>query len=471
MKIAFGTDGWRGVIAKDFTFDRVEIVAQAIANQVKKTGKGKGILIGYDTRFLSKEFAMEAARVLASNRIPVYFSNNFVPTPVVSFSVKSLALDGAIMVTASHNPFMFNGIKFKGDYGGSSLPSINMAIEREINSKNLKIKTDLSFNDGLESKIIRITFLKERYFKALQKLVDFEALRSEKKKVVVDSMYGAGIGYLDTLLAELGWEVITLRNELNPTFGGYNPEPCPPNIDPLADTVKKHNAEMGFALDGDADRIGGVDNSGDFIDSHKIFALILRYLVEEKKWKGDVAKTITVSNMIDRLSVIYGRKLHITPVGFKHICKLMLEGNILMGGEESGGIGITKHIPERDSILNALILSEMCIKKGISLKNAVSSLMDLVGFHTFKRIDLHLNSDNHGLKKFLPNFRPGSIAGINVKDTNTSDGLKFILADNSWVMARLSGTEPILRLYCESDSDERVNTILAAIKKTINKHT
>jgi phosphomannomutase len=462
MKIEFGTDGWRGVIARDFTFERVAIVTQAIANRVKKSGKGRGVLVGYDTRFLSREFAEESARVLAGNKLRVLFSESHVPTPVVSFGVRELKLDGAVMITASHNPYMFNGIKFKGDYGGSALPSFTMAVEKELNSGKVIPKKDGAVK-------INHVNLKEKYIKHLKGMIDFEILKKKKRKVVLDSMYGAGTGYLTHIFELSGWDCIPFRNEINPSFGGYNPEPCLPNVNPLIEAVLENKADMGFAVDGDADRIGAVDEKGNFVDSHKIFALILRYLVEKKKWNGEVAKTITVSDMIDKLCAKYNLKLHVTPVGFKHICNLMLTRNILMGGEESGGIGITRHMPERDGIFNALLLAEMCNVYNKPLSRLVDDLMDFVGYHTFKRVDLHIHSKDQ-LKNFLAGYKPVEISGLRVRNTDTRDGQKFFLEDNSWLMFRLSGTEPVLRVYCEADSIKKVNKLIESGMKTLSKY-
>ncbi len=462
MKIVFGTDGWRGVIARDFTFKRVAIVTQAIASQVRRSGKGRGVLVGYDTRFLSREFAEEAAQVLAGNNIKVFFSDSHIPTPVISFGVRKMKLDGAVMITASHNPFMFNGIKFKGDYGGSALPSFTMAVERELNSGKIIPKKNSN------NKINYIN-LKEEYIQHLKGMIDFKILKRKKKKVVLDSMYGAGSGYLMSVFEVPEWSCVPLRNEINPSFGGYNPEPCPPNINPMINTVLQQKAVMGFAVDGDADRIGAVDENGNFVDSHKIFALMLRYLIDKKKWKGEVAKTITVSNMIDRLCERYNLKLHVTPVGFKHICNLMLTRNILMGGEESGGIGITRHMPERDGIFNALLLAEMCNVYNKPLSKLVEDLMDFIGYHTFRRLDLHIHSRDQ-LKKFLSDYKPSSISGLKVKNTDMMDGQKFMLEDGSWLMFRLSGTEPVLRIYCESDSEEKVNTLIETGRKIVSKY-
>lgn len=462
MKIVFGTDGWRGVIARDFTFERVAIVTQAIANRIKNSGKGRGVLVGYDTRFLSREFAEEAAQVLSGNKIRVFLSENHVPTPVVSFGVRNMKLDGAVMITASHNPYMFNGIKFKGDYGGSALPSFTMAVERELNSGKI-IPRKNSTNK------INYIDLKRKYITHLKEIIDFKILKRNKKKVILDSMYGAGSGYLSSIFELSGWDCLSLRNEINPSFGGYNPEPCPPNINPLIKDVLQHKAEMGFAVDGDADRIGAADEKGNFIDSHKIFALMLGYLVEKKKWRGEIAKTITVSNMIDKLCAKYQLKLHVTPVGFKHICNLMLTRNILMGGEESGGIGITRHMPERDGIFNALLLAEMCNVYNKPLSKLVDDLMDFIGYHTFKRIDLHVHSKDQ-LKNFLAAYKPVAVSGLRVKNTDTTDGQKFILEDSSWLMFRLSGTEPVLRIYSESDSEEKVKTLIETGRKIISKY-
>lgn len=470
MKIVFGTDGWRGVIARDFTFERVAIVTQGIANQVRKTGNRRGILVGYDTRFLSREFAELSAAVLANNGISVLFSEEPVPTPVVSFGVRRFQLDGAVMITASHNPFMFNGIKFKGDYGGSALPSFTKAVEEDINSGALKVNNNLSFKEFINSNKIRLINLKNEYLKQLKRIIDFKLLEKHKKKVVIDPMYGAGYKYLPIVFKEvLGWDVIPIRAEINPSFGGYNPEPCLPNILPLIKTVIERRAKMGFAVDGDADRIGAVDEKGNFIDSHKIFALTLRYLVEKKGWRGDVAKTVTVSDMVQKLSEKYGLKTHTTPVGFKHICNLMLKGDILMGGEESGGIGITKHMPERDGILNALLLAEMSIAYNKPLSRLVKDLMDFIGFHIFKRVDLHIRSREQ-LDRFLSDFSPETIAGLRVKKIDALDGKKIIFEDSSWLMFRLSGTEPVLRIYCESNSEKRLNQLIKSAKDFVAEY-
>lgn len=342
--IKFGTDGWRAVISKDYTFDNVKIVAQAIADYIKEIDDKRPVLVGYDTRFMSEEYARLCAGVLVANGIKTYLTKKPTPTPVVSFTVKNMNLAGAIMITASHNPPQWNGIKFKGDYGGSALPSIIAEIEKHL------YKNEVKFAEPESSNLFSFIDPDKEYFEHIEKLVDLNLIAKSKPFAIIDPMHGAGVGYVKTLLEKYGIKHTQIRDERNPYFGGVNPEPIYKNLGKLIDTVVQNKADIGLATDGDADRVGAVDEKGEFIDSHRIYALLLRHLVEVKGLKGGVVKTFSTTNMVPILANKYGLKIYETPIGFKYICELFLKEDILIGGEESGGIGIKNHIPERDGI-------------------------------------------------------------------------------------------------------------------------
>jgi len=357
-EIKFGTDGWRGIISRDFTFENVRWVTQAVIDYLKsKNLDQKGLVVGYDRRFLSPEYAREVSAVAAANGVKTFLGNSFAPTPAVSWAVKDRGAGGGIMITASHNPPIYNGLKFKESFGGSSLPETTEKVEKLLRERWNKKEEPLfiNFEEALKNGMITEVDLTKGYLERLRGLVDFAVIRGSGIRVAVDSMFGAGAGCIKTLLNEAGIEVKEIRSEYNPGFGGISPEPIARNLGPLISVVKEENYDVGLATDGDADRIGAVDGRGDFFDSHRILTLLMKHLMEKRKMKGDVVKTVSSTRMIDLLGQKYGVTVHETPIGFKHICKKMLAGGVLLGGEESGGIGISSHIPERDGIFAGLL--------------------------------------------------------------------------------------------------------------------
>jgi len=461
--IRFGTDGWRAVISDEFTFENVRVVAQAIADYVLETADKPIITIGYDTRFLSAEYAQECAMVLAANGIKVWLADKVIPTPALSYAVKNRRATGGIMITASHNPYQYNGIKYKAGYGGSALPDIIGQIEEKLYCQQPKVMT---LDDGLSQGWIEYFNGEEEYFAQLSSLVDLKKIARSGLKVIIDPMHGAGAGVIKKLLAAQGMEVIEVRDEANPLFGGVNPEPIRQNLQVLVEAVVKEKAQAGFATDGDADRVGAIDANGEFVNSHIIYALLLRYLIEERKWTGGVVKTFSTSQMIDKLAYKYKIPVYETPIGFKYICELFLKEDILLGGEESGGIGFKNHVPERDGILCSLLLMEIMSAYGKQLHEIVDEMMQEIGYHYYDRVDLHLKPEvKDKVMKLLKENPPKDFAGVKVKEVLTLDGIKFMLEDGSWILFRASGTEPVVRVYVEAGSRESVTKILTAGKE------
>ncbi|TDA68749.1 MAG: phosphoglucomutase/phosphomannomutase family protein [Clostridia bacterium] len=469
----FGTDGWRAVISDTFTMANVRRVAQALADYVVSGPHSTPVVaVGYDTRFLSRRYAEEVAGVLAANAIGVLFSARATPSPVVSFVVKHRQLAGGVMITASHNPPEYNGIKFKGDYGGSALPEMTSQIEARLQANTAEGREPLTTDFSRAVGRGQVEFIDPRpeYFARLQELVDMEKVRSLKLPVVIDPMYGAGQGYLREFLAEDGLKVVEIRGEINPAFGGVNPEPIAKNLAALATAVREAGAVAGFATDGDADRVGAMDHEGNFVDSHRIFALLLQHLAGRRGWEGDVVKTFSTTQMVDILAGRYGRKLHITPVGFKYICELMLAQPILIGGEESGGIGITRHIPERDGLFNSLLLMEIMAATGKNLQELIVELMAAIGPHYYDRVDLHLGpEEDEDFRQHFVERLPDRLAGQVVERCDRLDGVKLFLAGGRWILFRASGTEPVVRVYAEAPSPDEVAELLAAGRELLER--
>lgn len=419
------------------------------------------MVVGYDTRFLSAEFAQQAALVAAANGIEVFLTESFAPTPAVSLSVVDKEADGAILITASHNPPHYNGFKFKASYGGSATPDITERIEQHYR-KNLardKRPSMISLEKAVGSGRLHFFDPKEAYLPHIFNLLNKDSF--SRLKVVVDPMYGAGQGYLSEALSRLGCYVEEIHNEINPSFGGVNPEPISENLGALRDKVAKGNFDVGLAMDGDADRIGAIDARGDFINSHQIFALLLEHLVGCRGWRGDVVKTVSGTRMIDLLTQKYGLKLFETPVGFKYICEHILSGDVLIGGEESGGIGIKNHIPERDGILVGLLLVEMMAMHQKTLGELVDDLMRRLGYFYYDRMDIDIGpSSRESISARLEAFESTELVGSKVVAVNAVDGYKFCLDDGSWLMIRPSGTEAVVRIYAEADSPQKVSLLL-----------
>jgi phosphomannomutase len=466
--IKFGTDGWRAVISQDFTFENVRKVAQAYSNYlIKHDLSSKGIVVGYDNRFQSENFAFESAKVVASNGIKVLLTENSVPSPVTSFAVKTHGCGGGIMITASHNPPEWNGFKIKSKDACSAAREITQEVEEEVQKlSEVKITKDFSAN-------ITKFDPKKEYLDFISKFINFKLIKDANMNIVIDPMFGSGVGYVKDILKANGIDCIEIHDHRNPLFGGVNPEPIPLNLGELSDIVKESSFEkpglwVGLATDGDADRIGGVDGSGDFLTSHDLFVLLLKHLFENKKLKGSVVKTFNITNLVEMLTKKYGLTLHETPIGFKYIADLMLKEDVLIGGEESGGIGIKGHIPERDGVLNTLLLLECMAFNKKDLRQTLNSVMDEFGYFHYDRIDVHLTPDEQArIKAKLGTFKPSSLTNENIIDVQTLDGIKMYLPDKSWILFRLSGTEPLLRIYCEATSVEKVKRMLAEGEKLI----
>jgi phosphomannomutase len=460
-KIKFGTDGWRGEIGEDFTFANVRRVAAAIAEYVREEGEpSRGLVVGYDTRFLSPESARAAAEVVASAGIPVVLADRPTPTPAISFAVVERGAAGAMVITASHNPGRWNGVKFKAPYGGSAAPEIVRRIEACLH------RLDRSRKKPRRARAARIETadLKTSYLDRLKKLIHLERVRVSGRRFVVDPMFGAGQDCLARIFREAGIPCMEIHGERNPLFPGINPEPIEPHVEALRRAVVEGGFDAGFATDGDADRIGAVDRDGSFIDSHKIFSILLKHLVEDLHLSGEVVKTFSTTRMIDKLASKYGLRLQTTPIGFKYICELMLRRDVLIGGEESGGISVKGHLPERDGILNALFLAEVMADRGKTLGELVAELTAEFGPHYYGRVDLEIEMAR--AQRFVRQarrFQGRRIAGLRVSGIDGLDGVKMQLGDSAWLLVRASGTENVLRLYSEAPSREQVKAVLDEI--------
>ncbi len=474
--IKFGTDGWRGIIAQDFTFENVRAASAAIGGYLlAEGGREKGAAIGYDTRFGSRAFAEAVADVLAGAGIPVALADRITPTPALSMAVRDRGCAGGVMITSSHNPFQWNGVKYKAWYGGSGRPAIIAEIEKEL-GKPLS-------QGSASAEVVQSDFVTP-YVRAISEFANLDAIRSSGLKFAVDCMYGAGRGILSDIFGKLGVEHVQIRAEHNPLFPGINPEPIEPHIDALKEAVVANGCQAGFATDGDADRIGAVDEHGNFVDPHKIFSILLQWLLETKGWPGGVTRAFNTTGMLDRIAAKHGRKLWEHGIGFKYVCDLMLDEDILIGGEESGGIGIARHLPERDGLLNALLLATVMAEKKKTLGELVQALQDEYGEHRYGRIDLHIDDrlKNAAIAKakaaaaeVAEKASTGlTFAGMPVERVSTLDGIKFFLknpeaagkanAAETWLLLRASGTEPLLRIYSESCSNESVGKLLEAAR-------
>jgi len=464
--IKFGTDGWRGIIADDFTFENVRRVATAIAAYTLKHEQAdRGLIVGYDTRFGSPSFARIAAEVLAAAGIPVKLANDYTPTPAISLAVKAQGAAGGVVITSSHNPWNWNGVKFKGRFGGSATPQIIKGIEQELLAGTAP--------DGRKKASIEEVDLKQAYVETICRFADLERIKKANLKLAVDSMYGSGRGVLTKIFSDHGIDHVAIRQELNPLFPGINPEPIEPHIAMLQQTVVKEKCHAGLASDGDADRIGAVAEDGSFVDSHKIFSVLLRWLLERKKWPGEVVRAFNTTRMLDRISKKYGRKLNECPIGFKYIADLMMEREIVIGGEESGGIGYSRFLPERDGILNALLLANVMAEEGKPLGQLVADLQREFGPHYYGRLDLHIPEEIK--QRAIQSARADGtkrLGAYGIASKETMDGIKFFLdaptngnGAEAWVLLRASGTEPLLRIYAEAASPDLVHEILASAEK------
>jgi phosphomannomutase len=464
--IKFGTDGWRGVIAEDFTFSNARIVAQAIARYVIRCQDArKGVIIGYDHRFASDAIAAAAAEVVSASGTPVFLTDKPCPTPAVSLLVKQRGAAGGLMITASHNPYQWNGIKYKASYGSSALPSIVAQIEEDLDVVQKQSAPPLPPRKNL------IQSLEPRapYLDTLEKLVDWKRLRYAGFRFVSDPMHGSAAGLLPKLFRRNGISCDEIRGTRDPRFGGVHPEPIEPHIEALRQAVLAGKYDAGLCADGDGDRIGAIDRDGAFVNPHQIFALLVWHLAGTRNLPGDIAKTFSVTKLIDKLAAKFGRKLHETPIGFKYICELMLEQNILIGGEESGGIGTNLYIPERDATVSALFLAELMAWHGKSLGELLAAFTAEYGEYHYGRVDLDLKPGQK--EKAIAHFSDGKLSRIldfPIVRREDLDGIKVYLGEAGWVMVRASGTENLLRVYCETSKPETTGRVLQAVTQMVH---
>jgi len=465
MSIQFGTDGWRAVISEDFTFENVRLVSQAIADMFRTAHNGADItfVVGYDTRFLSDRYAKTVAGGLAANRIRVLLTERFAATPAVSYAIVKHGAAGGVMITASHNPPRYNGLKLKAAYGGSASPEDSRRVEKILqeNARRGRQPQQLSLDDGIRLGMITFFDPYDDYARHIRGLVDLEAIAHSGLPIAIDAMYGAGIGYTDRLLREAGVQPLTLHHEMNPGFGGLHPEPIGKHLQALSEAMAGSDLMLGLATDGDADRIGAMGPYGDFLDPHCIMTLMLDYLIQQGR-RGMVVKTVSTTQMLNLLGEEHGLAVVETPVGFNHISDLMLSNDVLIGGEESGGISIKGHIPEGDGVLMGLLLAELVAKQGGDVTALMNRLMDRIGHFAYARHDYKTEPfSKAALVKQLTATAPDALADIPVARLNARDGVKYLLQNGSWLLIRPSGTEPVLRVYAEAHNMAMVQRLLS----------
>jgi alpha-D-glucose phosphate-specific phosphoglucomutase len=464
MSVKFGTSGWRGIIAQDFTYDNVRLVSQAIADLAKEEAKNEAsIIVGYDTRFMSEDFAKAAAEVFAANGIKALLCKRDTPTPVLSYEIIRLNLTGGVNFTASHNPYLYNGIKYSPSWGGPALPETTQKIERNcLNIQKSDIK-HMSFEDGIKSKLIEIHNPRAAYLKRIKQLINFKALKKAKIKVAVDVLHGTGNDYLDALLDDAGIRQKTINKNRDTMFGSRAPEPSFENLKELVKIVKKESCKLGLSTDGDADRFGIIDSNGSFITPNQVIPILLYHLNKTRGWKGLASRSVMTTHLIDKLAEKLGIETKETPVGFKYIGDIMVNNpsEFIIGGEESGGLTIRGHIPEKDGILACLLIAEAVAMNKKSATALLKDIEKIAGKVFTSRLNFHLPLET--MEKFrnrLKEIDVKDFSGAKVENRITIDGDKFILAGNAWIGFRLSGTEPVVRLYAEADSQAKLNKLL-----------
>ena len=470
LKIKFGTSGWRGIIAEEFTVARVRAVTQAIADHLAAQGvKDKGVVVGYDTRFLSDRFALEASRVLAAYGIHAYLSARDVPTPVVAFEIIRRKAAGGINFTASHNPPEYNGIKFSPAWGGPALPETTRDIEARANAlleKNSIPSMELA--EAKEKNLLEEVDLRKAYLDDLRRKIDIDAIRKAKLRVAVDLLYGTGRDYLDTVLRDAGCTVTSIHDHRDALFGGHAPEPSEENLAELSGIMKKGRFDIGLSVDGDADRFGILDTDGTYVNPNQVLALVLDYLCKTRGWKGGAARSIATSHLVDAVAKKHGIEVYETGVGFKYIGDLLVQGKIIFGGEESAGITIKDHVPEKDGVLACMLVAEMVAKERKPVKELLKRLYKEVGVILNHRINIHLTEANRKSVGDRLSQPLTELDGFRVKGKKaTADGTKYMLDDDSWILMRASGTEPVVRLYAESSSEEKIALLIEAGRKFI----
>ncbi len=462
--IRFGTDGWRAIIAEDFTFDNVRVCAQGCADYVNAAGLApRGFVIGYDTRFGSRSFAEAVAEVMAANGVPVFLCDRAAPTPAVSHALVSMNAGAGAIITASHNPAQWNGFKFKPDYGGSASEEIVADLEARISAveRSGGVRR-MSIGEAERRGLVERFDPSQDYLNHVAQFADLDAIRGAGLNVVVDSMHGAGAGYLSSLISGGSARVVEIRADANPAFPGMaQPEPIAHNLAPLFDAVEDNTADVGLATDGDADRLGVVDDDGVFLTTTETFSLLCMHLLEGLGQSGALVKSITMSGMVDKLAELHGVEAIETPVGFKHLCPRMMETDALAAGEESGGYAFRGNIPERDGILSGLLTLDMMVKSGENPADLRARLFEKVGPHFYNRWDVEFDpAARQAIERRVATARPFTLAGRQVASIDDTDGVKFRLEDGYWALIRFSGTEPLLRVYAEAPSPADVAAML-----------
>jgi len=463
--IKFGTSGWRGIIGEDFTFENVRVATQGIVNYLKKSSqKGNGVVVAYDTRFLSEKFASEGAKIFAFNGIQAYLCNRDVPTPCVSFETVRRKAMGAINFTASHNPPEYNGLKFSTSNGAPALPEVTKQIEKEIHTlQDNKERIDVYE----KTELIETIDPKDRYLTELRNKVDVDAIRKSGLRIAIDSLYGTSRDYLDYFLLESGVEVKIIHNFRDPYFGGFSPECNEKNLIELRNVVSNESYDLGLATDGDADRFGIIDDRNRFVSPNIVLALLALYLKRYRNIPGGLARSVATTHLIDSIARKLNVELFETPVGFKYIGELILEDKIALGGEESAGMSMYRHLPEKDGILACLLVAEMVSRTGKKLNQLVEDMYEEFGYFYTKRVDMKLTPQlKESLASKLSN-PPKELDGLVVRDVNTTDGVKLIFNDSTWLLFRLSGTEPVARVYAEACSPKDLKHVLDAGRKFV----
>ena len=466
--IKFGTDGWRAIIADEFTFANVRACAQAAARYFREAGAAtRGIVVGYDTRFASEEFAVAVVEVLAANGVPVQLCDRAAPTPVIGFHIRRLNAGGGVVITSSHNPALYSGFKVRTEQASAASPEVLSQIEALIPEALDGAVERMPLEEATAKGLVQKFDPRADYLRHLGQLVEIERLRQAGLRVVVDPMHGAGAGYLRELLSGGRTEVIEIRSERNPAFPGmHNPEPIARNLEATREAVVKAHAEAALATDGDADRIGVMDDRGEFVDQLRVFALLTYYLLEVRGLRGPIVKSVTTTSMVHRLGELYGVPVYETGVGFKYLGPKMIETDALIAGEESGGFAFRGHLPERDGILSGLYILDLMARRGKSLPELLEEVFAKVGPHYYDRVDITMTpAERDRIAGLLTTLEPSTIDGLRVTGYDRTDGLRFLLEGGAWALIRLSGTEPLMRIYTEVHEGEQVQPVLEAVRE------
>ncbi len=466
--IKFGTDGWRAIIADEFTFANVRVCAQATARYFHEaTAASREIVVGYDTRFASEEFAAAVVEVLAANGVPVQLCDRAAPTPVIGFNIRRLNAGGGVVITSSHNPALYSGFKVRTEQASAAPPEVLSQIEALIPEALDGAVERMPLEEATAKGLVQKFDPRADYLRHLGQLVEIERLRQAGLRVVVDPMHGAGAGYLRELLSGGRTEVIEIRSERNPAFPGmHNPEPIARNLEATREAIVQAHAEAALATDGDADRIGVMDDRGEFVDQLRVFALLTYYLLEVRGLRGPIVKSVTTTSMVHRLGELYGVPVYETGVGFKYLGPKMIETDALIAGEESGGFAFRGHLPERDGILSGLYILDLMARRGKSLPELLEEVFAKVGPHYYDRVDITMTpAERDRIAGLLTTLEPSTIDGLRVTGYDRTDGLRFLLEGGAWALIRLSGTEPLMRIYTEVREGEQVQSVLEAVRE------